>query len=114
MIAILEKHGLTGETVPLSEMLHLKTGVSYLEENKLVATGEFLSHGTFEGFDLIPVSEEESYAANCIWINGTVILAEGYPNVRKAIAARGYDTIAVDVSEFRKLDGGLSCLSLRF
>ena len=53
-------------------------------------------------------------AANCIWVNDTVIVPEGYPAVLKAVQDLGYKTILVDTSEYRKLDGGLSCLSLRF
>jgi dimethylargininase len=43
-----------------------------------------------------------------------VLVPEGFPEVKTRIEAAGYVTIAVDVSEFRKIDGGLSCLSLRF
>ena len=50
----------------------------------------------------------------CIWVNGTVIVAEGYPAVLKAVQDLGYKTLVVDTSEYRKVDGGLSCLSLRF
>jgi dimethylargininase len=60
------------------------------------------------------VDEEESYAANCIWINNFVIVPEGFPKTRDKIINAGYSIIEVDVSEFRKLDGGLSCLSLRY
>ena len=56
----------------------------------------------------------ESYGANCIWVNGTVIMPAGYPVSRGRIAALGYPVIEVDTSEFRKLDGGVSCMSLRF
>ena len=67
------------------------------------------------GFDSkIVVPEDEAYGANCIWVNGTVIVAEGYPTVLKAVQDLGYKTLVVDTSEYRKVDGGLSCLSLRF
>ena len=56
----------------------------------------------------------ESYAANSLWINGRVLVPAGFPLTRAAIEKAGYETVPVDVSEFRKLDGGLSCLSLRF
>lgn len=114
LIAILEKYGMTGTMVKLHTMLHLKTGVVYLENNNLLATGEFLTNPVFQNFNILPVEPEEAYAANCIWVNGTVIVPEGYAKTRQMIEATGYKTIAVDVSEFRKLDGGLSCLSLRF
>ena len=60
------------------------------------------------------IPEEEAYAANCIWMNGTVIVPAGYPAVLAAVQDAGYPTFTVDTSEFRKIDGGLSCLSLRF
>ena len=111
---ILEKYGLTGSVVPLERVLHLKTGVNYLENNTLLVAGEFVNKPAFAEFDKIVVPEDEAYAANCIWVNGTVVVPAGYPTVLARIQEAGYRTITVDVSEFRKLDGGLSCLSLRF
>ncbi len=113
-IAILEKHGLSGSEVPLEEVLHLKTGVNYLENNNMLVSGEFVDKPEFAGFNRIEIPSEEAYAANCIWVNGTVIVPSGYPAVEAAVRNAGYDVILVDTSEFRKLDGGLSCLSLRF
>ncbi len=113
-VEILKKHGLEGSIVPVEKALHLKTGVSYLENNTLAASSDFINHSAFEQFRLLPIEDEESYAANCVWINGTVLVPEGYPNAKKTIESAGYATVEVDVSEFMKLDGGLSCLSLRF
>lgn len=114
LISLLEKYGMSGEMVPLSEILHLKTGLSYLEDNNLLISGEFLKNPVFDKFNKIVVPEEEAYGANCIWVNGTVLLAAGFPTVQKAVEALGYPVIVVDTSEYRKVDGGLSCLSLRF
>lgn len=114
MIRILSKYNLAGSCVEFHDMLHLKTGVAYLENNNLLAAGEFIHKAEFNGFDIIEVDEDESYAANCIWVNDTVIVAKGYPGTQKKIRNFGYKTLEVDMSEFRKLDGGLSCLSLRF
>jgi dimethylargininase len=76
--------------------------------------GEFIKTKEFENYNRIIIDEEESYAANSLWINGVVIVPEGFPKTRKKIEKAGYETIALNVSEFRKIDGGLSCLSLRF
>ncbi len=100
--------------VTMKEFLHLKTGVNYLENNNLAACGEFLTKSEFNKFNIIEIPEDESYAANCIWINGKVIFPKGYPISKQRILDAGYSILEVDVSEFRKLDGGLSCLSLRF
>lgn len=113
-IEILEKHGLTGSEVPLEKVLHLKTGVNYLENNNMLVSGEFLHKAEFSKYNRIEIPENEAYAANCIWVNGTVIVPEGYPAVEAAVRSLGYNVLLVDTSEYRKIDGGLSCLSLRF
>ena len=90
------------------------TGVNYLEDNNMLVCGEFVDKPDFQSYNRVVIPEEEAYAANCIWVNDTVIVPEGYPTVLKAVQDLGYKTLVVDTSEYRKLDGGLSCLSLRF
>ena len=114
VIEFLEKYGMSGSVVKLEKMLHLKTGLAYLEKNNLVACGEFLAKEEFQKFNILEIYEEESYAANCVWVNGKVLIPKGYPKTRNIIENNGYSIIEVDVSEFQKLDGGISCLSLRF
>ncbi|RLD76210.1 MAG: N(G),N(G)-dimethylarginine dimethylaminohydrolase [Bacteroidetes bacterium] len=111
---ILEKYELTASTVTLEKMLHLKSGLSYLENNNLVITDEFVERSDFKKFNKLIVNESEVYAANCVWINDQVLIATGYPKTKQIIEKAGYKTIELDMSEYRKLDGGLSCLSLRF
>lgn len=115
LIAILEKYGMTGSVIKIENILHLKTALSYLENNNLLATGSFIiSRPEFQKFNVIIVPEEEAYAANCIWVNNKVIMPAGNPITRDRIATLGYDLIEVDTSEYRKVDGGVSCMSLRF
>ncbi|MBE0648757.1 MAG: N(G),N(G)-dimethylarginine dimethylaminohydrolase [Bacteroidales bacterium] len=114
VIAHLEKRGMSGSVIKLKDVLHLKTGVAYLEHNNLVASGEFLSNEAFQRFNLLRVDPEESYSANCIWVNDTVLMPVGFPKIRNTIEEAGYLVKVINVSEFQKLDGGLSCLSLRF
>lgn len=112
--SILERVGYTCSSISLETVLHLKTGISYLENNRLLAFGEFLIKPELEKFILLPVEPQEAYAANSLWINGQVLMPMGFPKTKERIQENGYATLEVDVSEFRKLDGGLSCLSLRF
>jgi len=111
---ILSGYGFRVITVQMEKFLHLKTGLSYLENNQLLISGEFIGRPEFDKFRHIKVDEAEGYAANSIWVNDMVLVPAGFPRTRAAITACGYRTLEVDVSEFRKLDGGLSCLSLRF
>jgi dimethylargininase len=114
LIRILEKHKITGSKIHLEKMLHLKSGVSYLDNNNMLVCGEFINNKAFEGYNRIKIDEDESYAANSLWINGRILVPDGFPQTRNKIERAGYETIVLDVSEFRKVDGGLSCLSLRF
>ena len=114
LASILSRYGMTASAVSLTSVLHLKTGISYLENDVFVAWGEFLDKGKFSEFTTLAVPDNEAYAANSVWINDRVLVPKGYEQTRAMIAAKGYETIELDVSEFRKLDGGLSCLSLRF
>ena len=114
MISILENYGFHSSMVTLTDVLHLKTGLGYLENNNLLACGEFLNMPEFQHYNLLKVDAYEAYAANSVWINGTVLTPGGFPKTRSLIESAGYKVREVDVSEFQKLDGGLSCLSLRF
>lgn len=114
LAAILKKNGYAATMVPLQHVLHLKTGIAYLQDNRLLAHGEFLGHALLADFETIPVPAAEGYAANSLWINGRVLVPAGFPGTIRAIAKTGCEIVPLDVSEFRKLDGGLSCLSLRF
>lgn len=95
--------------IPVKRVLHLKTGISYLDNNHLLVTGEFRSRPEFRNFNLTAVS-----SANSLWINGRVLVIAGIPETRAKIEKLGYETIEIPFSEYQKLNGGLGCLSLRF
>lgn len=95
-------------------LLHLKSGLAYLGDNHLVVTPALLDCAAFANYELVPVDLPEEYAANCVKVNDHVLLAAGYSAFAGKLQELGYQTIALEMSEFRKMDGGLSCLSLRF
>lgn len=107
----LEAESVAGAT---GSLLHLKSGVAYLDENRLVAVQSLACRKEFTGYDFVLVDQAEAYAANCIRVNNHVLVADGYPNFAAQLRQLGYQTIVLDMSEFQKMDGGLSCLSLRF
>jgi dimethylargininase len=98
----------------ISSILHLKSGISYIGNNTVVVIDELASHPALDGYELIRVDADENYAANCVRVNERVLVPGGYPGLTTALTARGFSPLALDMSEFRKMDGGLSCLSLRF
>lgn len=111
---ILESEGFEATIIPLQKFFHLKTGIAYLGNNKMVVAGEFVDHPAFDEYDKIVISDEDEYSANCIRVNDYVIIPQGYSETKRKINEAGYETIELDMSEVQKQDGGLSCLSLRF
>lgn len=108
----LEPLGATVTPIPVQGNLHLLSDCTYLGRGMLLAAGAAASRPEFLGLDVIFVPPEEAYAANCLAIGDQVILPEGYPRVRQALEERGFQVLTVPVSEFRKADGGVTCLSL--
>jgi dimethylargininase len=95
-------------------VLHFKTDCSLLDHETILATDRLAASGCFEGYRVIPVAEGEEAAANSIRFNDIVLVPEGFPRTAERIAAAGYDIRPIGNSECAKLDGGMSCLSLRF
>jgi dimethylargininase len=95
-------------------VLHLKSGIAYLGDGRLAVIDALAKRKEFADFDLTRLDRGESYAANCVRVNDYVLVAAGYPLFESKLRDLGYQTIALEMSEFQKMDGGLSCLSLRF
>jgi len=98
----------------LSNILHLKSGLAYLPGKRLVIIDALRAIEEFSGYNLISLNSTEEYAANCLSLNGRVLIASGFPTLKRELERLGHQIITLDMSEFQKMDGGLSCLSLRF
>jgi dimethylargininase len=114
LINIVGKFGCEGFKVPMRNLLHLKTGVSYLGNDTILIDKELAMIDLFKTYHSIIVDDEETYSANCIRVNDFVVFPKGYPKTLKKLINAGFAVKDLEMSEFRKLDGGLSCLSLRF
>ncbi|WP_136644988.1 dimethylarginine dimethylaminohydrolase family protein [Tabrizicola sp. YIM 78059] len=95
-------------------VLHFKTDCSLLDVDTVLSTRRLSASGCFTGYRVIDVAEGEEAAANTIRFNGLVLMPAGFPRTRDTIAAAGFDVREIGNSECAKLDGGMSCLSLRF
>ncbi|MCH4886413.1 N(G),N(G)-dimethylarginine dimethylaminohydrolase [Acidaminobacter sp. JC074] len=113
-ISIVEKYGYTGEIVVLKEMFHLKTGVNFIGDNTLLVAGEFITDPRFDSYKKLEIASDEMYAANCIRMNDFLVMPADFPKTKKQLEDAGFKIKEVHMSEFQKIDGGLSCLSLRF
>lgn len=117
LAALLRSYGYTSSTINvrgIDGILHLKSGLASLGDRGLVVIEELASRNEFAGYDLVRLDASEGYAANCVRVNVFVLVAAGYPAFETNLQRLGYQTIPLDMSEFQKMDGGLSCLSLRF
>jgi dimethylargininase len=110
----LVSYGHTWTPVPVGAGLHLKSGVNCVGENTLLLGEAFARRDEFRVHERIVVDADEAYAANTLWVNGCLIVPRGYPRTREKLGALGLEIVELDVSEMRKMDGGLTCLSLRF
>jgi dimethylargininase len=93
-----------------ARMLHLKSGLAYLGDNRLAVIEALAGLEQFSDYDVVRLDKGEEYAANCLRIDENVLIAAGYSNFELRLQELGYKTTALDMSEFRKIDGGLSCL----
>lgn len=95
-------------------VLHFKTDCSLMDEETILATKRLAASGCFEGYRVLHVPEGEEAAANAIRFNDLVLMAAGFPKTADMLRSANYQVVEIDNTDCAKLDGGMSCLSLRF
>lgn len=98
----------------LRTILHLKSGMSYVGDGVFVVDEALRSRVPLDGANVIVPPADEVYGANCVRVNDVVFLASGHPRLQSELEKRSMRVVTLDMSEYRKMDGGLSCLSIRF
>ena len=111
---ILEGFGNTWKTVDVGKGLHLKSGVNHVGEGTLLLTEAFSRLDAFAGYEHIVLDPGEIYAGNSLLINDHLIVPQGFPGTLAKLEGLGLPIHVLDVSEVQKMDGGLTCLSIRF
>ena len=109
-----KRQGFSCTIIPVLNGLHLKTGVNYIGQHTLLMFEAYSKHPAFGEYHQILVDADEAPAANTLWINDTLLTPKGFPKTKKKLQQTGMPVIEMDISEVIKMDGGLSCLSLRF
>ena len=95
-------------------ILHLKSGVVALDADRLLCMAALADHEAFADRHVLRVPAGEEYAANCVRVNDVIFVADDFPGTHALLRAAGYTLEPLAMSEYAKMDGGLSCLSLRF
>jgi dimethylargininase len=117
LAAFLAEGGMTSATIDISGIpgiLHLKSGLAYVGRGRVVAIEALAAHPALDRYQVLTVDPNENYAANCILVGDRILVPSEHPRTLAALEHLGLELIALDMSEFQKMDGGLSCLSLRF
>ncbi|MEO8478138.1 MAG: arginine deiminase family protein [Gemmatimonadota bacterium] len=112
----LHARGYSSSTVNLRNdpaLLHLKSGLVWLGGSQLLAVGSLATRAVLSEFDVVEVPADEAYAANSVRVNKVLLVPAGYPALSAKLTAMGHRVVPLEMSEFRKMDGGLSCLSIR-
>ncbi len=106
--------GVSVDTIEDHGVVHLKSFATYIGHDTIVASGRFSRHDMFKETRVIRVPEEEAYAANALAVNDVVLMAAGRPNSHKLVREAGFTVVPVEVSEFEKCEGAITCLSILF
>ena len=111
---IVAPHGYQVVGVPVTGCLHLKSAVTSLGKNTLLANRSWFDSSFFPAFDWIDVDPAEAYAANALAFAGTILFPASFERTRARIEARGFHLTPLDISELQKAESGLTCSSLIF
>ncbi|HSO39674.1 MAG TPA: arginine deiminase family protein [Labilithrix sp.] len=110
--AVLRRFGYVLRRVRVDGCLHLKTACTALPDGRLLANRRWVDARDLEGFALVEVADEEPDAANVALVNGRVLAASAHPRTLERLGGLGFDVDAVDLSEFAKAEGCVTCLSI--
>ncbi len=111
---ILEMYDYNCIPIPVEAGLHLKSSVNYLGDNTVILTEDFAGKEPWQDYVQVVVGENETYAANTLWINDHLLTPAGFPETVAKLNQLSKPLIELDMSEMEKMDGGLTCLSLRY
>jgi dimethylargininase len=114
LAAILAPHNYEVISVPVTGCLHLKSAVTHLGRNTLLANRAWFDATPLAGHEWIDVDSAESHAANALALGDTIIFPASFPRTRERIEARGFHVTSIDISELQKAESGLTCSSLLF
>lgn len=100
--------------VNVDDGLHLKSSVTHIGGRQLLLAAPWAARPEFDGYDKIPVDPLEAHACNTLWINNHLIIPQGYPRTHALLKAAGKSIIELPTHQIHRMDGGLTCLSIRF
>lgn len=114
LAGIVRKYGYLVRPVGMRDCLHLKSACCALPEGRLLVNPKWIELKDLAGFDIVEIDPSESFAGDVLVIGRTVVSGAANPKTAALIGALGFDSRTIDLSEFAKAEGGVTCLSLVF
>jgi dimethylargininase len=102
------------DTIEDPSIVHLKSYVNYLGRGRAIATKRYSSHPALSNLDVMTVQDDDWYSTNNIVLDDSVIMPEGFPRTEAILKEAGYRPMALEMTEFPKCEGALTCLSILF
>jgi dimethylargininase len=96
------------------DVLHFKTDCGLLDAETVLSTRRLSRSGCFDGYRVLDVAEGEEACANCVRFNDVVLFPAGFPKTAEMLRNEGYTLAELPNEQAAMIDGGMSCLSLRF
>jgi dimethylargininase len=112
LTALAAPHGVEVRPVRVDGCLHYKSGASNIGRDTVLANPEWVDIAELDGLRVIEVDPTEPWAANTVKVDETVVVSSAFPRTVERLKAEGFTVVTLDVSEFQKAEGGLSCLSI--
>jgi len=110
---LLLPHGYRVKAVQVTGCLHLKTACTHLGGDDLLVNPRWVDLSLFAGMEATEVHPSEPEAGNALAIdNGKLLMPASFPRTAERLEARGWQVQRVDVSEYQKAEGAVTCLSI--
>jgi len=94
--------------------MHIKSHLTYLGKSTILLNQRYVRNPNLELYDKIVLPVEESHSANAVAIDGVIVMSIRHKKTAEMVKEAGFDVIHLDMSEFEKCDGALTCLSIIF
>jgi dimethylargininase len=115
LIGLLDQLGIPARVAETpSEVLHLKTASSLVDEETVLATRPLVQSGIFSGYRVIEVAAGDEGGANVLRVRDRLLVGAGYPRLIDLLDGHGAKVVPIPNAAIAMIDAGFTCMSLRW
>ena len=111
---LLLEHGYLVKAVEVSGCLHLKSAMTRLDDERLLANTDFVGLERVRGMQVVDVHPDEPWGANVLAVGETLLCSAAYPRTNERLQSMGYAVEVLDLEELHKMESGVTCSSILF